>query len=288
MKPVCLCALVWLTAVSLPVAAADAGAGVYTIVEGDARVLRGAAWSKLAAGARAHEGDLLDLGERAQVQVEMPRAGVINIVGPASVYAAALPAADGKASGAAEWALARGWSKSVASAPGVRIRTALATVDVADGIVVLQGDAANVRLFVESGTARVGVPVARGKEAPPRDAHAGEFWARSGDKPFVVDARVPQAFVTSMPRHYQDALPRFAARFAGPAPALTAGPAIAYADAEPWLAGPYRRAFVKRLTPRLSDPAFRGDVEARIGSYPEWDRMLHPEKYAVEKSAGPK
>src|SRR2546423_1669367 len=108
MKPVCLCALVWLTAVSVPVAAADAG--IYTIVEGDARVLRGTAWAKLGAGVRAQEGDLLELGERAQVQVEMPRAGVMNIVGPASVYAAALPAQDAKAGGAGEMAPARGWA----------------------------------------------------------------------------------------------------------------------------------------------------------------------------------
>jgi hypothetical protein len=66
---------------------------------------------------------------------------------------------------------------------------------------------------------------------------------------------------------------------------LAAGAEIVYAEAEPWLASPYRRAFVRRLTPRLADPAFRAGVEARIGSYPEWDRMLHPDKYAVDKQA---
>src|SRR2546423_1669366 len=78
-----------------------------------------------------------------------------------------------------------------------------------------------------------------------------------------------------------------AGRLAGAAPTLAAGADIAYADAEPWLAGPYRRAFVKRLTPRLSDPAFRSGVEAHIGSHPEWDRMLHPEKYAADKAPAP-
>ena len=36
---------------------------------------------------------------------------------------------------------------------------------------------------------------------------------------------------------------------------LTVDRPISYAEAEPWLNGPYRRVFVKRLQPRLSDPA---------------------------------
>jgi hypothetical protein len=89
--------------------------------------------------------------------------------------------------------------------------------------------------------------------------------------------------VAAMPPYLRDALPKLAARFTGTGPALTSLGEVAYSDAEPWLAGPYRRAFVKRLTPRLSDPSFRSGVEAHIASHPEWDRMLHPEKYAVDK-----
>jgi len=286
MKPVCLCALVWLTALFHPLCVA-ADTGLYTIVEGDARVLRGITWAKLVPGVRAQEGDLVELAERAQVQVEMARGGTINVVGPGSVYAALLPG-DGKASGPAEWALARGWAKAAAAPPGLRLLMPLATVDAADAIVLVQSDAATARIFVESGAPKVSVPAARGKDAPARDAHAGELWTRSGDKPFNVESHMPPAFVATIPRPLLDALPRLAARFTAPAPALTPGAEVTYADAEPWLAGPYRRAFVRRLTPRLSDAEFRAGVEARIGSYPEWDRMLHPEKYATDKAPAAK
>jgi hypothetical protein len=141
-------------------------------------------------------------------------------------------------------------------------------------------------MFVESGAPKVSVPAARGKDAPARDAHAGELWTRTGDKPFTVESHMSPGFVATIPRPLLDALPRLAPRFAGPGPTLTAGAEVTYADAEPWLAGPYRRAFVKRLTPRLSDAEFRAGVEARIGSYPEWDRMLHPEKFATDKAPG--
>jgi len=287
MKPVYLCALVWLAALFCPLSVAAADTALYTIVDGDARVLRGIAWSKLVPGARAQEGDLVELAERAQIQVEMARGGAINVVGPASVYAASLPG-DGKAAGPAEWALSRGWAKAAATPPGLRLRMALATVEAADAIVLVHGDAASARIFVESGAPKVGVPAARGKDAPARDAHAGELWTRSGEKPFTVESHMPPGFVATIPRPLLDALPRLAPRFAGPAPTLTAGAEVTYADAESWLSGPYRRAFVRRLTPRLSDPEFRAGVEARIGSYPEWDRMLHPEKYATDKAPAAK
>ncbi len=47
----------------------------------------------------------------------------------------------------------------------------------------------------------------------------------------------------------------------------------------PGLPGPYRKLFLKRFQPRLKDREFRAAVEAHIARYPEWDRVLHPEKY---------
>ena len=47
-------------------------------------------------------------------------------------------------------------------------------------------------------------------------------------------------------------------------------------EAEPWLASPYRRAFVKRFQPRLADPEFRGPVMAKLQAYPEWQAALGP------------
>ena len=62
-------------------------------------------------------------------------------------------------------------------------------------------------------------------------------------------------------------------------PPLAVDREITLAEADPWLAGPYRRAFARRLGGRLADPAFRKAVEANIAAYPDFDRVLHPEKY---------
>jgi hypothetical protein len=155
-----------------------------------------------------------------------------------------------------------------------------------DAIVVASVEPNSIRLFVEGGSVRVSQPATRGKETAARDARAGEFWSRTGERPIVVEPRPPAPFVAAMPRAMRDALPLLASRYATASPPPPPGAEVTFDEAEPWLVGPYRRTFVRRLTPRLADPAFRGAVEARIAAYPEWDRVLHPQKYSAD-NAGP-
>ena len=266
-----------------PIAGADAG--LVTIVEGDARVLRGTTWLKLVVGAHAQDADLVEVADGAQVQVELPRGGALSVFGPASAYVAGAAAKDG----ASDWALTGGWVKAVAASGGtpIRLRTGLAVVDVAEGIIVASVPPP-VRLFVESGSARVVLPVAKGREAPPRELRAGEFWVRDGDAAPRIAPRVAHDFVAAMPRPLLDPLPMLAARHTGPAPVLRAQGEADFDDVEAWLGGPYRKAFVRRFTPRLADPAFRADVEKNIARFPEWDRVLHPEKFSTEKPPAPR
>jgi len=44
---------------------------------------------------------------------------------------------------------------------------------------------------------------------------------------------------------------------------------------------------VDRFTPRLKDPEFRKELEAHLGSHPEWDAILHPEKQPPEAAPVP-
>jgi hypothetical protein len=257
----------------LPALAHAADAGVYTIVESDVRVMRATTWYRLAAGARVQDGDIIELGERAQLQLEIEGGIRVNLQGPALAHATVVPAAG------VELTVQRAWLKAVASGKRpLRLRLPNAIVDVADGIVVARADAGEAALFVEAGTMRVTTPAPRGKEPPPRAAGAGEFVARQGDRALLPASRPPAAFVTAMPVQFRDQLPAFADRYRE-APTLAAGSEVTLAEAEPWLAGPARRAFVRRFTPRLRDPAFRGGVLARPAAFPEWDRMLNPEKY---------
>src|SRR5262245_44371962 len=130
--------ILWFSlAVSLALAASPATAAdaIVTIADGSARVLRGTVWYKLAAGAPLQEGDVIEAGERTTVQLELAPGGTLNLVGPGSLYAAALPAGGGKDS--VEFGLDRGWIKFAAAAPGAgaRLRTPAALVSVNDAIV---------------------------------------------------------------------------------------------------------------------------------------------------------
>ena len=279
----------WLLGVCLAmtsVAAAAADAGIVTIVEGSARVLRGTVWYKLVPGAAFQEGDVIDVGDRAQVQVELAMGGVLNMVGPASLYAAAIPVRGEKLEGPMEFALDRGWLKLAATAPtGTRLRLPMALLSLNEATIVARQESRILEFFVESGSVRIVETSRIGRDGLTHDAKAGEYWSRDGDKPMVSERRAPVKFVASMPRHLIDRLASLAAKFKGKKPPLAVDREITLAEADPWLAGSYRKTFARRFAGRLADPAFRKAVEANIAAYPEWDRILHPEKYPADAAA---
>jgi hypothetical protein len=266
-------------------AASAAERGIYTVVDGDSRVLRKTTWYRLEAGARAEAADVVDAGEHGQVQIELPGGSAISIVGPALAYVGETGTADPKAVPMSGLTLLRGWLKAAnaAKAPALRLDLPGSALRIADGIVVVHCDPVQTEFFVESGRANVMTPAARGKEQL-KEAREGEFWHRSGDRAFENDDRPSQPFVAAMPRALRDPLPHLASRFEAAPPALPAGRDVTFAEAEPWLAGPMRRIFARRFAPRLSDPAFRG-AAAAARPVPEWDRTLHPERYPPRDSA---
>jgi hypothetical protein len=194
---------------------------------------------------------------------------------------------DGKQAPPLELVLTRGWLKLANKPPGagLRVTSPLAVLNVNDGIGVVHMESGLVEVFLESGGARIAETGKDGKEASAHDVRPGEYWGRPADRPFSSERRPPPQFVAALPRHLKDALFPLASRFKGKAVQLVVDRDISYAEAEPWLAGSYRRVFVKRFQRRLADPAFRSGVEARINAYPEWDRILHPEKYAPKEPA---
>jgi hypothetical protein len=274
-----LCLGLWLAWTALPGYAADAG--IVTIVEGSARVLRGTVWYRLAPGAPVQDGDVIDAGDRAQVQIELTAGVTLHLVGPANLYAAALPWRNDKLDGPMEFALDRGWVKLAATAPAAvtRVRTPSALITVSEATIVTRHDGKMFELFIETGNAKVSESTRTGREGAAHDAKAGEYWSRDGDRPFATERRAPAKFVAAMPRHLTDRLASLAARFKGQRTTLTVDREITLAEADPWLSGPYRRSFSRRLGGRLADPTFRKAVEANIAAYPEFDRVLHPERY---------
>jgi hypothetical protein len=279
MKIARLCFGLCLALAAMPGLAADAG--IVTIVDGSARVLRGTVWYKLVDGAPFLEGDLIDAADRTIVQVELAPGGTLHLVGPASLFAASIPLRNDKLDGAMEFGLERGWLKLVATAPGAgtRLRTATTFVAVNEATIVTRYENRLFELFIESGSARLSEAGRTGREGVSHDAKAGEYWSRDGEKPFTSERGARVKFVAAMPRHLIEKLASLAAKFKGKRPPLAVDREITLAEADPWLTGPYRRTFSRRLGGRLADPAFRKAVEANIAAYPDFDRILHPEKY---------
>ena len=271
----------WLP-LSLTLLAAGAHAapevGAVTLVEGSARLLRGATWYKLVVGTRVEEADILDLSERAQAQVEFGAGSIVNLAGAGSMY---IVPGKGKAAPIL-LVLPAGWFKAVAKPPGLQMRTASLEVAAPDAIVVMHAAKSAAEFFVEAGDARLVEVTASGADGPSREARRGEYFARGLSGAVTTVARAPKAFVDAMPRHFIDPLHVLAPRLKSPPP-LAVDHEITFAEAEPWLAGRDRAVFERRFTSRLRDPAFRSAVMPNAARYPNWDRILNPEKYAPKK-----
>jgi hypothetical protein len=261
-------------------AAAAVDYGTYTLVEGGARLLRGAVWYKLVPGVAAEDGDIVEAPERAQVQLEAGTGSKVNLVGPAMLYLV-----PGKG-GPSVLGLRTGWLKVAARGTGVRVRTLPLDLVVAEGTLVVRAQGPAVELFVEGGGARLVELTAAGGDGAARDAKRGEYWSKATGGAFATVPRAPRAFVAAMPRHFVDPLPALAGR-ARAKPTLVVDHEITFAEAEPWLVGRDRAVFERRFAVRLRDPAFRKAADANIARYPAWDRMLHPEKYEPKPKPAP-
>jgi hypothetical protein len=252
--------------------------GVVTILDGNARVLRGVSWYRLVEGARVQDGDVIDAEDRAQVQVELVAGPIVNFAGPAEVFAAGAGSREGKQPAPAEIYLSHGWLKLAVKAPGVtlRVRSPAGTIAASDAIAVMHAEAEAVETFVERGSARLIEPGKAGTDGIAHEVKGGDFAIRATDRPFASAGAAPQKFVAAMPRHFRDPLPSRAAQYQVARVQIAADRPINYAEAEPWLAGPYRRVFLKRFQPRLGDPEFRALVVAKLQAYPEWHAALAP------------
>src|SRR6476659_4977874 len=91
--------------------------GVITLVEGSARLLRGASWFKVVAGTRVEESDILEVPERANAQFEFAAGHIADLVGSGQVYVVAAPTRI--VPGVLQ--MPSGWLKVVATPPGLRV-----------------------------------------------------------------------------------------------------------------------------------------------------------------------
>jgi hypothetical protein len=226
-------------------------------------------------GIRIEIGDVLHVASGAQVQIELPQSGRLRLGGQGGLYFPEAAPSAKRSKDAMQMVLTEGLLKAQLAAKSipVRIDTAFASLQSKQSIVVVRASGASFEMFVESGDVTFDH---RGGE---RALKAGDFVIVGGDRPAPEIGRPSPEFVGALPRDYLDALPERIDRFPSPAVQPRLDRPVRYAEAEPWLKGPYRSVFLKRFSVRLRDSAFRREVESRIAAYPEWDRILHPEKY---------
>ncbi len=267
-----LATLLWL---SFPAAAQEIG--TLTLLEGSLRVIRGTTVFRAGEGARLHQGDIVESSGSGFAQLELT-GGTVVALGPSTRL---FFLGHGTKTGA-ELVVLSGWLKGETgpNAGTYCYASPQLAATTRGGVVVLQASSEQGDLFVESGTASISKVSPQGYLTNPEGAKAGQFFSRRGGKNFAINSRPDQAFIDAMPRQFRDTLPPRLSRFPK-AVELKPDHEVTYAEIQPWLTmgQSWRRGFVERFQPRLRDAEFRRELDAHVREYPEWDPILHPEKY---------
>jgi hypothetical protein len=284
----------WLLAVALalaPLSAAADGLGTFTILEGQALIYRGSGRLSAAEGVRLAAGDIVETAPSTFAQVELPDRTIVQL-GP-STRLMMSPAAPRQKPDRSLYLL-EGWLKLMSTrrdataGPGLDLRAPAFELPAGDGVIVLHSTPSELRLFAESGAARVGE---RQKSGAPVmvSLRAGDYYQRKPPARGSVAASVPQAFIDAIPRAFRDSLPARLDRFRERAVTPREAPGFGYQDVEDWLKAepPVRRALMQRWRARASDPPFRAGLVSNLSSHPEWDPILFPEKYRPKEPPVP-
>ncbi|MFO1325946.1 MAG: hypothetical protein U1F56_01205 [Rubrivivax sp.] len=270
----------------LAVAALAQAAPRLTIVDGEASVLDGDRALLATEGQTLGAEAIVRTGGRTTLlRIEWPD-GTAADLGP-DTEAMVEPGGFGLRGGRAPALyLMRGWVKlsALGSATTPGLLTPRVDVPPFKGVLVLMAGAGEQWLFAESGAASL---LERDAKAPaPLALRTGEVYAREGGAKGTVAPRPTPAQMQRVPRGFRDSLPlRLAAvKDRSVNPRSTAMPG--YADLHDWLAGEraLRRHFTKRFAAQAREPAFRAALAEHLGSHPEWEPVLFPERFTKPAS----
>lgn len=263
--------------------------GTVTIVDGAATLMRGSSKHPLAEGQRLVAEDIVSTGAAKQLRVEFGDGTVLDL-GPGTQAQLQPRLAGDRARRTARLYLLQGWAK-LAALPGATSPApvlATAALDVQSAgrgtVVAVEGNDASV--FAESGAATLLERRASGGVVALKEGH---FYGRSGAAPGEVSATPRPGFIQRVPRAFLDTLPPRAAQFKGKEPASAAGVPLVYAEVQPWIdAEPaLRGGFVPRWRTLVRQAEFRAALERGLPAHPEWDRVLHPERYLPKPASSP-
>lgn len=287
LRPAILLGVIALLLAALPAAGAEP-AGVVTMLEGNVTTIRGLSRFTLAEGVRIMSNDLVETGNAGFARIEFGDGAIVDL-GPATRAQLNRPSLRSNERPALY--LLTGWLKISAGKLGAGAKAAVGTprfdaIDL-DGESVERIEAGSGSVFAEGGSLRV--LDRRARVRSPVVLRSGDFLAlRSGEAPRIL-GRPAREFLASLPREFQDRLPSRVARFKERVVPERSQGAFSYFEVEPWLdAEPgIRRRFVSEWAAKVDDIAFRKDLDAGLSRHPEWERLLHPERFEPQSSEPP-
>jgi hypothetical protein len=269
------CALRGVSALTLLFAASQAHAG-WMIASADtpATVIRATNVYQLGVGEALRDDDLIESAPRSVVQLQDDAGNVLALGAQTRVLLQAGPRVS----------LLDGWLKIAhtcatppCKAPVVESEQGSVELgrNAAAVIAALPGahkDKATTAVFSESGTQTLAASALKNTIGP------GSFAYVSASAPPQIAQRPSSAFLTDMPVVSRDALQRLPVT-----PLVHNIPvkplrATTYDDVSAWLVSdlPARKRIPARFRPRLTDPAFRRDIDQNLKALPEWRVLLYP------------
>jgi hypothetical protein len=261
--------------------------GIVTILEGKATVIRGLSQFDAAEGVRMFPGDLVRTEPKSLMRVEYADECSLE-AGPETQLQLFHPA-DKKRTSRPALYLLQGWLKLACKA-GADAAFASKDLDVVgiSRVIVVHATGDRRAIFAEQGTAKV-IKRQKGDTAAVT-LNPGDFLVVQPGEASDVQPRPAAQFMESLPRAYRDTLPSrysiYVTRVAEPQNPR----GFVYSDVEPWVNGEtaIRRQFVGLWIRKANDPTFRGALDRDLAMHPEWDRILHPEKYEVQETTPPR
>ena len=269
----------WMASLSF----AASPAGLVTIVEGRARLLRGASLYKLQEGVPVSAGDIFEVDEGAHVQVEFADGSALGLGSKSAVLLNELPSGAGKPGSVF---LASGWLKASGAGVVGNVRAATSNVVLTpkNAIFVLRSTAVGTEFFVEAGEV---TPSAAHKGSPLSGVRkSGDFMVLKNGAELEALKRPTPQFLAALPRMFTNTLPSRFERIASSKKEPIWESDISFADADRWLkAYPYdHQQWLARIGGRLKDKEFRTQAEKSLAVSHDWEPAIHAEKMSTKSN----
>lgn len=282
--PDVLCGIGLCLLLAAPAALAEPQA-VIGILQGPAVLVRQSTRFALVEGAALGEGDIVETGKGAFMQIEFSD-GTLAGIGEESRLILWPRLTGLKPAAPPRFYQMGGWSKLRLPAKpdsSFALLTPQFELDGNAGAAVVRVMPKGWSVFAESGSGRV---LQRDGAAGVLGLGKGEFATQreNGDKP-TVTSQLPAEFVQALPRNFRESLPARGERFAKRDIQLQPLGLVSYDDVSAWLHTEpgIRLALSKQWRGRAADKSFRAAAAANLPAHKEWERVLFPERFLPKK-----